>query len=157
MRSVLGNVFMYQGFMFLGMPLNGWMVGQVLEIGDKFPKLSELKDVSLFLTVPNCLGMDKGMGLYVKSHIGEWAYRGYVSSSHPSEVMPLQVGFESGRRACARISIHCFMQVVGLLDQLVVLQMQHPDLYPKVNNPLSALLWCLAFTIRMLNLVANAV
>lgn len=102
-------------------------------MGDKFPKLSDVKDVSLFLTIPNCLGMDKGMGLYVKSGSNDWGYRGYVSSAHPSEVMPLQVEFIQGvnlgpighllwgLRPCFMLNAHIIVMVIPL-DALVALE-----------------------------------
>lgn len=51
----------------------------------------ELKEVALFLQVPNSLDPSLALGLYVKSGDSDWQYRGAVHNGHPSEVMPLQV------------------------------------------------------------------
>ncbi|CAD7696175.1 unnamed protein product [Ostreobium quekettii] len=63
----------------------------VLDVGSKITQqISDLKDVSLFLAQPNVLEPHLALGLYVKAGSSDWLYRGFVSSAHPSEVMPLQ-------------------------------------------------------------------
>eukprot|EP01024_Parvocaulis_polyphysoides_P044677 TRINITY_DN41336_c0_g1_i9.p2 TRINITY_DN41336_c0_g1~~TRINITY_DN41336_c0_g1_i9.p2 ORF type:complete len:118 (+),score=7.14 TRINITY_DN41336_c0_g1_i9:32-385(+) len=53
--------------------------------------LEKLKEVTLFLLQPNVMDQQLGLGLYVRGQNQDWQYRGYVSTQHPSEVMPLQV------------------------------------------------------------------
>lgn len=45
--------------------------------------------VALFLTQANVLPPGMGLALYVSIGGADWAYRGFVSNQHPSEVMPL--------------------------------------------------------------------
>ena len=45
--------------------------------------------MALFLTQANVLPPDMGLALYVSIGGADWAYRGFVSNQHPSEVMPL--------------------------------------------------------------------
>eukprot|EP01025_Chloroclados_australasicus_P012366 TRINITY_DN15687_c0_g3_i1.p1 TRINITY_DN15687_c0_g3~~TRINITY_DN15687_c0_g3_i1.p1 ORF type:complete len:190 (+),score=22.97 TRINITY_DN15687_c0_g3_i1:86-655(+) len=52
--------------------------------------LEKLKEISLFLIQPNSLDQQYGLGLYVRGKQQDWQYRGFVSTQHPSEVMPLQ-------------------------------------------------------------------
>eukprot|EP01024_Parvocaulis_polyphysoides_P044674 TRINITY_DN41336_c0_g1_i3.p1 TRINITY_DN41336_c0_g1~~TRINITY_DN41336_c0_g1_i3.p1 ORF type:complete len:188 (+),score=20.50 TRINITY_DN41336_c0_g1_i3:32-595(+) len=52
--------------------------------------LEKLKEVTLFLLQPNVMDQQLGLGLYVRGQNQDWQYRGYVSTQHPSEVMPLQ-------------------------------------------------------------------
>ncbi|GMH32587.1 hypothetical protein BSKO_00421 [Bryopsis sp. KO-2023] len=86
----------------------------VLEVGDKFQNLSEVKDIVLFLTAPDSLGPDKGLGLYVKTgSVSDWGYRGFVSSAHPSEVIPLQLHIPTGVQSSVQIGVS-----VELLDEL---------------------------------------
>lgn len=59
-------------------------------IGTVTPNFTDLKEVSLFLLQPNSLPADMGLALYVSLGGTDWAYRGFVSNSHPTEVMPLQ-------------------------------------------------------------------
>eukprot|EP00884_Botryococcus_braunii_P002350 jgi/Botrbrau1/12115/Bobra.0186s0033.1 len=54
------------------------------------PAYRQLEEISLFLLQPGLLEAGLAMALYVSVGGAEWQYRGYVSSSHPSEVMPLQ-------------------------------------------------------------------
>ncbi|CAL8460555.1 g84 [Coccomyxa elongata] len=62
----------------------------VLDIGAAVtPDHTSLKEVALFLTQPQILPPDSAMGLYIAVGNG-WQWRGYVSNSHPSEVLPLQ-------------------------------------------------------------------
>jgi protein Hikeshi len=53
------------------------------------PQFWSLKEVVLFLTAPNVLDAQTGLGLYIKCGAGEWQYRGCVHATHPSEAMPL--------------------------------------------------------------------
>lgn len=42
----------------------------------------------MFLAAP--LAPEYGLGLYIAMGDGGWAFRGYVASSHPSDVFPMQ-------------------------------------------------------------------
>lgn len=53
------------------------------------PNYKELQEIALFLSQPNILDASLALGLYISIGGAEWQYRGYVSSTHPSEVMPL--------------------------------------------------------------------
>ncbi|PSC73963.1 OPI10-like protein isoform B [Micractinium conductrix] len=53
------------------------------------PDYRELKEVALFLTQPGVLPADVGLALYVSIGGADWSYRGFVSNSHPSDVLPL--------------------------------------------------------------------
>lgn len=50
----------------------------------------ELQEVSLFLVQSGTLDPTLALGLYISVGGAEWQYRGYVSNTQPSEVMPLQ-------------------------------------------------------------------
>lgn len=64
---------------------------QVLDVLNTVsPDYQKLEEISLFLLQPGSLDAGAALALYVSVGGAEWQYRGYVSSSHPSEVMPLQ-------------------------------------------------------------------
>ena len=46
--------------------------------------------MSLFLVRSGTLDPTLALGLYISIGGAEWQYRGYVSNTQPSEVMPLQ-------------------------------------------------------------------
>lgn len=50
----------------------------------------ELKELMVFLVQPGMLPPDMALGVYVKTGLSEWVYRGCVHAGHPSEVMPIQ-------------------------------------------------------------------
>lgn len=54
------------------------------------PQHTDLKEISIFLTAQNCLPPDAALGLYVSVGGSEWSFRGFISNSHPSDVVPLQ-------------------------------------------------------------------
>lgn len=61
----------------------------VLDVGTAVSaEYLKLKEVALFLGAP--LAPQFGLGLYIAMGSGGWAFRGYVSSDHPSDVFPLQ-------------------------------------------------------------------
>lgn len=63
---------------------------QVLDVCTSVsPDFDSLKEVILFLTVPNVLDASMAFGLYVKVGTSAWLYRGCVHATHPSEAMPL--------------------------------------------------------------------
>lgn len=62
---------------------------QVFDVLHVTPNYTELQEISLFLAQANVLDSSSALGLYISVGGAEWQYRGYVSSSHPSEVMPL--------------------------------------------------------------------
>lgn len=64
----------------------------VLDCGNITSNYTDLKEVTLFLLPGSALDPNAALGLYVKAGAAEqWAYRGCVHNSHPSEVMSLQV------------------------------------------------------------------
>lgn len=66
-------------------------VAQVLDVLTTVsPAYQQLQEVSLFLLQPGILAAGAAVALYVSVGGAEWQYRGYVSASHPSEVMPLR-------------------------------------------------------------------
>jgi hypothetical protein len=51
---------------------------------------SDLKEIAFFLTAPNSLPPDAALALYVSvGGTNDYAFRGYLSNSQPSEVLPL--------------------------------------------------------------------
>lgn len=65
------------------------LAAQVLDVSTVTPNYRELQEVSLFLLQANTLDPSLALGLYISIGGAEWQYRGYVSSTQPSEVMPL--------------------------------------------------------------------
>ena len=65
-------------------------LSQVFDVSTVTPNYKELQEVSLFLVQPGTLDPSLALGLYISIGGAEWQYRGYVSNSQPSEVMPLQ-------------------------------------------------------------------
>ena len=63
---------------------------QVFDVSSVSPNYRELQEVSLFLAQSGTLDPSLALGLYISIGGAEWQYRGYVSNSQPSEVMPLQ-------------------------------------------------------------------
>ena len=63
---------------------------QVFDVSSITPNYKELQEVSLFLAQSGTLDPSLALGLYISIGGAEWQYRGYVSNSQPSEVMPLQ-------------------------------------------------------------------
>lgn len=63
---------------------------QVFDVSTVTPNYRELQEVSLFLAQPGTLDPSLALGLYISIGGAEWQYRGYVSNTQPSEVMPLQ-------------------------------------------------------------------
>jgi len=63
---------------------------QVFDVSSVTPNYRELQEVSLFLAQSGTLDPSLALGLYISIGGAEWQYRGYVSNSQPSEVMPLQ-------------------------------------------------------------------
>jgi len=61
----------------------------VFDVSTVTPNYRQLQEVSLFLLQPNTLDPSLALGLYISIGGAEWQYRGYVSSTQPSEVMPL--------------------------------------------------------------------
>lgn len=62
----------------------------VFDVSSVSPNYRELQEVSLFLAQSGTLDPSLALGLYISIGGAEWQYRGYVSNSQPSEVMPLQ-------------------------------------------------------------------
>ncbi|DBB14244.1 hypothetical protein WJX82_010352 [Trebouxia sp. C0006] len=62
----------------------------VFDVSSVTPNYRELQEVSLFLAQSGTLDPSLALGLYISIGGAEWQYRGYVSNSQPSEVMPLQ-------------------------------------------------------------------
>ena len=65
------------------------LAAQVFDVSTVTPNYRELQEVSLFLLQPNTLDPSLALGLYISIGGANWQYRGYVSSTQPSEVMPL--------------------------------------------------------------------
>lgn len=63
---------------------------QVFDVSNVTPNYRELQEVSLFLAQSGTLDPSLALGLYISIGGAEWQYRGYVSNTQPSEVMPLQ-------------------------------------------------------------------
>ena len=63
---------------------------QVFDVSRVTPNYRELQEVSLLLAQSGTLDPSLALGLYISIGGAEWQYRGYVSNSQPSEVMPLQ-------------------------------------------------------------------
>lgn len=63
---------------------------QVFDVSNVTPNYRELQEVSLFLVQSGTLDPALALGLYISIGGAEWQYRGYVSNTQPSEVMPLQ-------------------------------------------------------------------
>ena len=61
----------------------------MFDVSNVTPNYKDLQEVSLFLVQNGALDSSLALGLYISIGGAEWQYRGYVSSSHPSEVMPL--------------------------------------------------------------------
>ena len=61
----------------------------MFDVSNVTPNYRELQEVSLFLLQANTLDPSLALGLYISIGGAEWQYRGYVSSTQPSEVMPL--------------------------------------------------------------------
>ena len=61
----------------------------MFDVSTVTPTYTDLKEVSLFLLQANTLDTSLALGLYISIGGAQWQYRGYVSSTHPSEVMPL--------------------------------------------------------------------
>ncbi|KAI8105687.1 hypothetical protein M9434_000269 [Picochlorum sp. BPE23] len=55
-----------------------------------------LKEVFLSLETPNSLPADAALSLYTSIGGSDFVFRGFVSNSHPSDVMPLSWGNEEG-------------------------------------------------------------
>lgn len=63
-----------------------WVLDVSAAVSEQFYTLN---DVSLFLVAPNSLPPEAALSLYVSVGANTaWAYRGHVSNSRPSEVMP---------------------------------------------------------------------
>ncbi|KAL3132314.1 hypothetical protein ABBQ32_008892 [Trebouxia sp. C0010 RCD-2024] len=62
----------------------------VFDVSNVTPNYRELQEVSLFLVQSGTLDPTLALGLYISIGGAEWQYRGYVSNTQPSEVMPLQ-------------------------------------------------------------------
>lgn len=62
---------------------------QVFDVSQVTSNYKDLQEVSLFLAQSGALDQSLALGLYISIGGAEWQYRGYVSSSQPSEVMPL--------------------------------------------------------------------
>lgn len=60
---------------------------KVLDVGSTVtPQYENLKEVALFLAGPTSLpDPSKALGLYISVGGQEWQYRGYVSTTHPTE------------------------------------------------------------------------
>ena len=63
---------------------------QVFDVSNVTANYRELQEVSLFLVQSGTLDPSLALGLYISIGGAEWQYRGYVSNTQPSEVMPLQ-------------------------------------------------------------------
>lgn len=50
---------------------------------------TDLKELAIFLTRPNALPPDAALAMYVSVGGALWSFRGYISNSHPSDVLPL--------------------------------------------------------------------
>jgi len=66
------------------------LISQVFDVSNVTTNYKELQEVSLFLVQSGTLDSSLALGLYISIGGAEWQYRGYVSNSQPSEVMPLQ-------------------------------------------------------------------
>ncbi|KAL4858716.1 Protein Hikeshi [Chlorella vulgaris] len=53
------------------------------------PDYHDLKEIALFLTAQGVLPPDMGLALYVSIGGADWSYRGFVSNTNPSDVLPL--------------------------------------------------------------------
>lgn len=70
--------------------VNHFPAQQVFDVCTVTPNYKDLQEISLFLAQSGTLDPSLALGLYISVGGAEWQYRGYVSNSRPSEVMPLQ-------------------------------------------------------------------
>lgn len=99
--------------------------------GASLPPPSELHDVGIMLLKPNALPPDAAVSLYVSTGGSNWSFRGYISDTHPSDVLPLSWPDSNGGSNISQAKIGISLEPLAEVLQKEGMKMAHKEEFAK--------------------------